>query len=82
MINVGVLILQGLDGNPNYFGFLNNSLTLTNCESLKEISEMACVTPARSSRGQTLNPLIHLYVYLLVVFVGFILCNQLVICHT
>ena len=75
---MGALILQGLDGNPNYFRFLNNSLTLTNCESLKEISEMACVTPARSSRGQTLNPLIHLYVYLLVVFVGFILCNQLV----
>ena len=39
---------------------------------------MACVTPARPSREQTLNPLIHLYVYLLVVFVGFILCNQLV----
>ena len=26
-----------------------------NCESLKEIDEMACVTPARSSRGQTLK---------------------------
>ena len=83
MINVGALILQGLDGNPNYFGFLNNSLTLTNCESLKEIGVMACVTPARPSREQTLNPLIHLYVYsVLVVFVGFILCIQLVICQT
>ena len=79
---MGALILQGLDGNPNYFGFLNNSLTLTNCESLKEIGVMACVTPARPSREQTLNPLIHLYVYLLVVFVGFILCIQLVICQT
>ena len=28
-------------------------LTLTDCESLKEIGEMACVTPAWSSRGQT-----------------------------
>ena len=53
---MGALILQGLDGNPNYFGFLNNSLTLTNCESLKEIGVMACVTPARPSREQTLNP--------------------------
>ena len=30
-------------------------MTLINCESLKEIDEIACVTPARSSRGQTLN---------------------------
>ena len=28
-------------------------MTLTNCESLKEIGKMACVTPAWSSRGQT-----------------------------
>ena len=36
-------------------GFLNNLVTLANCESLKEIGEVAGVTPARSSRGQTLK---------------------------
>ena len=40
---------------PNYFGFLNNLVTLINYESFKEIGEIACVTPARSSRGQTLK---------------------------
>ena len=34
--------------------FLNNLMTLISCESLKEIGEVACVTPARSSHGQTL----------------------------
>ena len=29
--------------------------TLVNCESSKEIGEVKCVTPARSSRGQTFN---------------------------
>ena len=41
---MGALIPQGLSGNPNYCGFLNNLVTLINCESLKEIGEMACVT--------------------------------------
>ena len=49
------LVPQGLTGSPNYFGLLNNFMTLIICESLREIGEMACVTPARSSRGQTLN---------------------------
>ena len=49
------LILQGLTGRPNYFGLLNNLMTLIICESLREIGEMACVTSAWSSRGQTLN---------------------------
>lgn len=39
--------------SPNYSGFSNNLMTLLQCESLKEIDEMACVTPARPSRGQT-----------------------------
>ena len=30
-------------------------MTLIMCESLREIGEMACVTSAWSSRGQTLN---------------------------
>ena len=30
-------------------------MTLIICESLREIGEMACVTPAWSSRGQTLK---------------------------
>ena len=51
----GALIPQGLAGSPNYFGFSNNLATFINCESLKEIGEMACVTPARSSGGQTVN---------------------------
>ena len=49
------LIPQGLTRRPNYFGLLNNLMTLINCESLREIGEMACVTSAWSSRGQTLN---------------------------
>ena len=49
------LLPQGLTGSPNYFGLLNNLMTLIICESLKEIGEMACVTPAWSSSGQTLN---------------------------
>ena len=31
------LIPQGLTGRPNYFGLLNNSMTLIICESLREI---------------------------------------------
>ena len=50
-----VLIPQGLIGRPNYFGLLNNSMTLIICESLRQIGEMACVMSAWSSRGQTLN---------------------------
>ena len=49
------LIPQGLIGRPNYFGLLNNSMTLIICESLRQIGVMACVTSAWSSRGQTLN---------------------------
>ena len=48
----GLLTPQGLARSPNYFGFLNNLVTNVNCESLREIGEMTCVTPARSSRGQ------------------------------
>ena len=48
-------IPQGLTGSPNYFGLLNNLMTLNICESLREIGEMACVTSAWSSRGQTLK---------------------------
>ena len=48
-------IPQGLTGSPNYFGLLNNLMTLNFCESLREIGEMACVTSAWSSRGQTLK---------------------------
>ena len=50
---VGAFISQGSAGSPNHSVFLNNLVTLTNCESLKEIGEMTCVTPAWSSRGQT-----------------------------
>ena len=50
-------IPQGLTGSPNYFGLLNNLMTLIICESLREIGEMACVTSAWSSRGQTVNTL-------------------------
>ena len=53
--DVKVLIPQGFIGSPNYFGFLNNLMTLIICESLIEIGEVACVTSAWSSRGQTLN---------------------------
>ena len=49
------LVPQGLTGSPNYFGLLNNFMTLIICESLREIGEMACVTPVWSSRGQTLK---------------------------
>ena len=49
------LIPQGLTGSPNYFGLLNNLLTLIIRKRLREIGEMACVTSAWSSRGQTLN---------------------------
>ena len=52
--DVDALIPQGLAGSLNFFGFLNNLVTLINYESLEEIGEMACVTPARASRGQTL----------------------------
>ena len=34
-------------------------MTLIICESLREISEMACVTSAWSTRGQTLNLSAH-----------------------
>ena len=57
--DVKALISQGLTGRPNYFGFLNNLMTLIICESLREIGEMACVTSARSSRGQTLKWVIY-----------------------
>ena len=50
-----VLIPQGLTGRPNYFGLLNNLMTLIICESLREIGGMACVTSAWSSHGQTLK---------------------------
>ena len=53
--DVKALIPQGLTRRPNYFGFLNNLMTLIICESLREMDEMACVTSAWSSRGQTLN---------------------------
>ena len=49
------LIPQELIGRPKYFGLLNNSMTLIICESLRQIGEMACVTSAWSSRGQTLK---------------------------
>ena len=49
------LIPQGLIGRPNYFGLLNNSMTLIIRESLRQIGEMTCVTSAWSSRGQTLK---------------------------
>ena len=53
--DVGALIPQGLAGSPNHFGIFNNLVTLLKCESLKEIGEMACVTPSRSSCGQYLK---------------------------
>ena len=49
------LIPQGLIGTPNYFGLLDNLMILIICEILREIGEMACVTSAWSSRGQTLK---------------------------
>ena len=53
--DVKALVPQGFTGSPNYFGFLNNLMTLIICESLREIGEVACVTSAWSSRGQTLK---------------------------
>ena len=53
--DVKALIPQGLTWRPNYFGLLNNLMTLIICESLREIGEMTCVTSAWSSRGQTLK---------------------------
>ena len=51
---VRALMPQGWVESPNHSVFLNNLLvSLIYCESLKKIGEMACVTPARSSRGQT-----------------------------
>ena len=50
---MGTFTSQGWVWSPNHSVFLNNLVTLTNCESLKEIGQMACVTPAWSSRGQT-----------------------------
>ena len=49
------LIPQGFTESPNYFGFLNNLMTLIMCASLREIGAVACVTSAWSSRGQTLK---------------------------
>ena len=57
--DVKALIPQGLNGRQNYFGLLNNLVTLIICESLREIGEMACVTSAWSSRGQTLKVAEH-----------------------
>ena len=57
-------IPQGLTGSPNYFGLLNNLMTLIICESLREIGEMACVTSAWSSRGQTLKVARNSFQYL------------------
>ena len=52
------LIPQGLIERPNYFGLLNNSMTLIICESLRHTGEMACVTSAWSPRGQTLKAIL------------------------
>ena len=53
--DVKALTPHGFTGSPNYFGFLNNLMTLIICESLREIGEVTCVTSAWSSRGQTLK---------------------------
>ena len=50
---------KGLVGSSNYFGFLNNLVTIISCESLKEIGEMTCITPARSSRKQPDSQHVH-----------------------
>ena len=42
--DVKALIPQGFTGSPNYFGFLNNLMTLIICESLREIGEVAYVS--------------------------------------
>ena len=39
--DVTAQIPQRLSGSPNYFGLLNNLMTLIICESLREIGEMA-----------------------------------------
>ena len=54
---VTALISQGFVRNPDHFEFLDNSATLNICESVKEIGEMAFVTTAWSSRGQTVKPM-------------------------
>ena len=59
--DAGALIPQVLAGSPNHSEVLHNLVTLINCGSLKEIGEMACVTPAWSSRGRTLNFNVHDY---------------------
>ena len=68
-------IPQGLTGSPNYFGLLNNLMTLNICESLREIGEMACVTSAWSSCGQTLKfrSLFFLLLYLCFIIIGIII---------
>ena len=43
-LDVKALIPQGLTGSPNYFGLLNNVMTLIICESLREMDEVTCVT--------------------------------------
>ena len=53
--DVKALVPQGLTGSTNYFGLMNDFMTLIICESLREIGEMACVTHVWSSRGQTLK---------------------------
>ena len=58
--DVKALIPQELTGRPNYFGLLNNLITLIICESLREIGEMACVTSAWSSRGKFVNVFVGL----------------------
>ena len=62
--DVKALIPQGLTGSPSYFGLLNNLMTLIICESLREIGEMACVTSAWSSGGQTLKYTANRYIKL------------------
>ena len=52
---VGALILQWWARSLNHSGFLISLVTLINCETLKKISEMACVRPAWSPHGQTLK---------------------------
>ena len=53
--DVKALIPQGLTRRPNYCGLLNDLMILIICERLREIGEMACITYAWSSRGQTLK---------------------------
>ena len=51
--DAGALITQGWAGSPNHSEFSKNLVTIINCESLKEISEMARVMPSRFTCGQT-----------------------------